>query len=49
VVALHASTANASSAGFQKYGAKFVRQVENWYGTGETFDYLLFEPTKQHE
>jgi GNAT superfamily N-acetyltransferase len=43
IVALHASTSNASSAGFQKYGAKFIRTVENWYGTGEAFDYLLFE------
>jgi len=42
-VALHASTKNASSAGFQKYGARFIRTVENWYGTGEAFDYLIFD------
>ena len=46
IVGLHAHTGNASSVGFQKYGAKFIRRVENWYGTGEAFDYLIFYPAK---
>jgi GNAT superfamily N-acetyltransferase len=46
IIALHANANNASSAGFQKYGARSVRRVENWYGTGEPYDYLIFEPTK---
>jgi GNAT superfamily N-acetyltransferase len=47
--ALHASTANSCSAGMQKYGARFIHRVENWYDTGEPYDYLLFEPRKQPE
>jgi GNAT superfamily N-acetyltransferase len=46
IVALHAHANNPSSVGFQKYGAKFIRRVENWYGTGEAYDYLLFYPEK---
>lgn len=42
-ISLHASTANNCSAGMQKYGARFIRRVEDWYGTGEPFDYLVFE------
>jgi len=45
-ITLHASTANSSSVGMQKNGARFVRRIENWYGSGEPFDYLLFEPKK---
>ncbi|MCK9352177.1 MAG: GNAT family N-acetyltransferase [Candidatus Paceibacterota bacterium] len=45
-VVLHANTKNNSSVGFQKYGAKFIRKIDNWYGTGEPFDYLMFEPKK---
>ncbi len=45
-IALHASTANSSSVGMQKNGARFVRRIENWYGSGEPFDYLIFDPKK---
>jgi GNAT superfamily N-acetyltransferase len=45
-ISLHASTANNCSAGMQKYGARFIRRVEDWYGSGEPFDYLIFEPKK---
>lgn len=45
-IALHASTANNSSVGMQKNGARFIRRIENWYGSGEPFDYLIFDPKK---
>ncbi len=47
-IGLHASTANASSAGMQKYGARFVRRIDNWYGNGEPFDYLIFDPIEKN-
>lgn len=46
-IALHASAANNSSAGMQKNGACFIRRIANWYGHGEPFDYLIFNPVNK--
>lgn len=44
VVTMHARTSNELSTILQnRYGAKFERRVENWYGFGEAFDYLVME------
>ncbi|MEI7424732.1 MAG: GNAT family N-acetyltransferase [Candidatus Staskawiczbacteria bacterium] len=43
-IAMHARTSNNFSSILQKrYGAKFIRRLENWYNFGEPFDYLEIE------
>jgi hypothetical protein len=38
---MHARVSQGLSGILQKrYGAKFFRRIENWYGFGEPFDYL---------
>jgi hypothetical protein len=40
-VSMHARVSQGLSNVLQKrYGAKFFRRIENWYGYGEPFDYL---------
>lgn len=43
-ITAHANTVNNCSIGMQKHGARFVRRIDNWYGTKEPFDYLIFDP-----
>lgn len=43
-ITMHARTTNGLSDILQKRGkAKFERRIENWYGFGEPFDYLVIE------
>ncbi len=40
-ISMHARVSQGLSDILQKrYGAKFFRRIENWYGFGEPFDYL---------
>jgi len=40
-ITMHARVVNNCSLGMQKYGARFERSVEDWQGSGESFDYLV--------
>jgi ribosomal protein S18 acetylase RimI-like enzyme len=43
-VTAHARVVNNCSLGLQKHGAKFMHSVDDWSGSGETFDYLIIPP-----
>ncbi|MEI7480144.1 MAG: hypothetical protein WCJ59_00780 [bacterium] len=49
-ISMHTRVSQGLSDILQKrYGVKFFRRIENWYGFGEPFDYLEFdlaEPTR---
>jgi|GEM_PF-6218440 len=46
-VTAHARSANNSSIGFQKHGGVVVHSVPDWYGSGETFDYIIIPPGEE--
>jgi ribosomal protein S18 acetylase RimI-like enzyme len=43
-ITMHTRVSEGLSSALQKrYGAKFFRRIEDWYGFGEPFDYLEIE------
>lgn len=46
-VTMHARIINNCSLGMQKHGARFVRNVDDWCGSGEPFDFLILFPNKE--
>ena len=40
-ITMHARVQNNSSVGMKKYGAVHLHSVENWFNSGERFDYLV--------
>ena len=42
-ITMHARVSNNCSVGMQKHGATHVHSVENWFDSGEKFDYLIIE------
>jgi ribosomal protein S18 acetylase RimI-like enzyme len=45
-ITMHARVCNNCSVGMQKYGAIHVHSVEDWFGSGERFDYLVIRTAK---
>ncbi|MFA5831395.1 MAG: GNAT family N-acetyltransferase [Candidatus Paceibacterota bacterium] len=43
-ITMHARVCNNCSVGMQKHGAAHVHSVENWFDSGERFDYLIISP-----
>jgi ribosomal protein S18 acetylase RimI-like enzyme len=44
-ITMHARVCNNCSVGMQKYGAERSHSVENWFDSGEKFDYLVIDKT----
>ena len=42
-ITMHARVSNNCSLGMQKHGAIHIHSVENWFGSGETFHYLVIQ------
>jgi ribosomal protein S18 acetylase RimI-like enzyme len=46
-ITMHARVSNNCSVGMQKQGAVLDHSVENWFDSGERFDYLIIPGTKK--